>query len=196
MSVNLIDSDVYGDLFGADDMRALFDDDARLQRMVDVEAALARAQASLGIIPQSAADNITAHARLDIFDRAELARRTGLAAAPVMGLVAQLAKASGEDAGRYVHWGATTQDIVDTGLVLQMRDGFNVLETQIKTVSSALAKLAQDHSKTVMVGRTYLQHALPITFGYKAAVWLSSLLDVQDRLFRVRERAIDRKSVV
>lgn len=189
MSVTLIDSEIFGDLFSTNDMRNLFDDAAQLQRMVDVEAALARAQASIGIIPQSAADEITAKARFENFDHVELARQTSLAAAPVMGLVAQLSKICGDDAGRYVHWGATTQDIVDTALVLQMRDGFGLLEQQIETVSSTLAKLAASHSGTIMMGRTYLQHALPITFGYKAAVWLSGLLDVCDRLERVKQRA-------
>jgi 3-carboxy-cis,cis-muconate cycloisomerase len=190
MSVNPLDSEIYGDLFGTAEMRAVFDDKAGLQRMLDVEAALARAQAGLGVIPQDAADVIARKAKLDQIDLAELARRTKLAAAPVAGLAALLSKACGSQAGRYVHWGATTQDIADTALVLQMRDGFELLQSEIAGVTSALAGLADRHRATVMAGRTYGQQALPITFGLKAAVWLAGLIEARAELDHVRGQAL------
>lgn len=190
MTSDPISSEILGDLFGTADMRALFDDDARLQKMLDVEAALARAQARIGMIPEAAAVEISDKARSSIIDRPDLARRTKLAGAPVAGLVAQLGQACDGDAGRYVHWGATTQDIVDTGLVLQMRGGLEILNRETDAVCAALKTLAENHRGSVMAGRTYLQHALPVSFGYKAAIWLAGLLDARTSLNQAAERAL------
>ena len=123
MSVSPIDSSVYGGLFTTPAMRAVFSDEARLQRMLDVEAALARAQAKLGLIPAEAAREITAKADVSRFDLAAIGRGTELVGYPIVPLVKALGQACAGDAGRWVHWGATTQDIMDTGLVLQLRDG-------------------------------------------------------------------------
>ncbi|MGH7085302.1 MAG: 3-carboxy-cis,cis-muconate cycloisomerase, partial [Acetobacteraceae bacterium] len=126
MPVNPADSEVFGTLYGSDAMRAVFDDRAWLQRMLDVEAALARVEARLGLIPADAALAITGAARLTNLDLAALAEATRNIGYPVVGLVKELNRAAGA-AGRWTHWGATTQDIMDTALVLQIHDGIDLI---------------------------------------------------------------------
>ncbi|MES2711195.1 MAG: 3-carboxy-cis,cis-muconate cycloisomerase [Pseudomonadota bacterium] len=190
MSVNPADQTVFGALYGTDAMRAVFAERAYLQRMLDVEAALARAQAKLGIVPDEAAATITAAAdaaRLDLPALAAATRNTGY---PVVGLVRQLSALSGAEAGRWTHWGATTQDIMDTATVLQMRDGLDLIEAELRGLCAALTKRVAEHRDTVMAGRTHLQHALPVTLGYKCAVWLAPLLTMLERLDQLRPRAL------
>jgi 3-carboxy-cis,cis-muconate cycloisomerase len=177
-------------LYGADDMRAVFDDRASLQRMLDVEAALARVQARLGIIPEAAAEPITAAATVDRLSIAEIAASTKIVGYPVVGLVKALGRAAGGDASRYVHWGATTQDILDTAIVLQIRQGLDIVEDGVRAIIRALAAAAQRHRSDIMAGRSHLQHALPITFGYKCAVWLAPLIDHVERLREARRRVL------
>ncbi len=190
MPVNPADGAVLGALYGTDAMRAAMDEDAFLQRMLDVEAALARAQARLGIIPAEAAATITDAARAEHLDRTAMAAATRNTGYPVVALVKQLTSLAGPEAGRWTHWGATTQDIMDTGLVLQVRDGLALIEADLRATCAAFATMAATHRDTVMAGRTHLQHALPVTFGYKVAVWLSPLLASLDGLGRVRDRAL------
>jgi 3-carboxy-cis,cis-muconate cycloisomerase len=172
-------------------MRAAMGEHAFLQRMLDVEAALARAQARLSIIPAAAAVAITeAASDASRLDRAAMAAATRNTGYPVVALVKQLTALAGPDAGRWTHWGATTQDIMDTAVVLQVRDGLALIEADLRATCAALARMAATHRDTVMAGRTHLQHALPVTFGYKVAVWLSPLLASIDALPRVRERAL------
>ncbi len=185
MTVGAIDSAIYGGLFTTGPMRAVFGDRARLQRMLDVEAALARAQAKLGLIPQAAAVEITAKADVAGFDLDAIRAGTELAGYPIIPLVKALSEACAGDAGRYVHWGATTQDIIDTGLVLQMRDGLELIDADLAAIEVALADLARRHRDTPMAGRTHLQHALPITFGFKCASWLAPLQRQRARLARL-----------
>jgi 3-carboxy-cis,cis-muconate cycloisomerase len=190
MPVNPADSPVLGALYGTDAMRAVMGEIAFLQRMLDVEAALARAQAGLGIVPAEAATAITAAAdarRLDLPALAAATRNTGY---PVVGLVKQLSALAGEEAGRWTHWGATTQDIMDTAVVLQLRDGLALIEAELAAVNAGFARMAAAHRSTVMAGRTHLQHALPVTFGYKVAVWLSPLLTMAERLAQLRPRVL------
>jgi 3-carboxy-cis,cis-muconate cycloisomerase len=191
MPVNPADGAVLGALYGTDAMRAAMGEDAFLQRMLDVEAALARAQARLSIIPAEAAATITeAASDASRLDRAAMAAATRNTGYPVVALVKQLTALAGPDAGRWTHWGATTQDIMDTAVVLQVRDGLALIEADLRATCTALARMAAAHRDTVMAGRTHLQHALPVTFGYKVAVWLSPLLASIDALPRVRERAL------
>jgi 3-carboxy-cis,cis-muconate cycloisomerase len=185
MSVSPIDSSVYGGLFTTPAMRAVFADEARLQRMLDVEAALARAQAKLGLIPAEAAVEITARADVSGFDLAGIGRGTELVGYPIVPLIKALSQACARDAGRYVHWGATTQDIIDTGLVLQLRDGLELIREDLEGIETALADLARRYRDTPMAGRTHAQHALPITFGFKCALWLAPLQRLADRLARL-----------
>jgi 3-carboxy-cis,cis-muconate cycloisomerase len=154
--------------------------------MLDVEAALARAQARLGLIPAAAAAEITARARLERFDLDAIRRGTELAGYPIVPLVRALSQACDGDAGRYVHWGATTQDIVDSALVLQIRDALALLEGDLDTILRRLGELSQQYRDTPMAGRSHLQHALPITFGFKCAVWLSALQRHRRRLAALR----------
>ncbi|MDJ0391645.1 3-carboxy-cis,cis-muconate cycloisomerase [Roseomonas sp. E05] len=190
MAVNPADGAVFGALYGTDAMRAVLDERAILQRMLDVEAALARAQARLGIVPQAAAEAITAAARAERLDLPALAVATRNTGYPVVGLVKQLSAAAGPEAGRWTHWGATTQDIVDSATVLVLRDALGLLGPELDRLCAALAARAEEHRDTVMAGRTHLQHALPVTFGYKCAVWLAPLLAMRERLAQLRPRVL------
>jgi 3-carboxy-cis,cis-muconate cycloisomerase len=190
VTVSTIDSAVFGNLFTTEAMRAVFGDRSRLQRMLDVEAALAHAEAGLGLIPAAAAQEIAAKAEVGRFDLEALRAGTELAGYPIVPLVKALNAACEGEAGRYVHWGATTQDIVDTGLVLQIRDGLGLIAADLAAIALALAELARRHRDTAMAGRTHLQHALPITFGFKCAVWLDAVRRQQKRLEQVRQEVL------
>jgi 3-carboxy-cis,cis-muconate cycloisomerase len=194
MPLGVLDSVLFADMFGTAAMRAVFDDRAFLLRCLEVEAALARAEARAGIVPAAAASAISeavagfAEGRL-VLDLVRLKRETETVGYPILPLVRQLADAAGE-AGRYVHWGATTQDIMDTAVVLQMRAGLGLLGADLDAARGHLADLARRHRDTTMAGRTHLQHALPITFGYKAAVWLAGLDRHAERLAQLRPRVL------
>lgn len=187
MPINPADSPILGTLYGSDAMRAVFDEQTYVQRMLDVEAALARVQARLGIIPAEAAGAITAAAKFENLDVAELAASARNVGYPVIGLVTGLARASGE-AGAWTHWGATTQDIMDTGTVLQCRDGIALVRAELLAIVAALAIQADRHRLTVMAGRTHLQQALPITFGLKCAIWAQPLIAHVARIDQLRPR--------
>lgn len=187
--VSALDSPIHGRSFADDRVRAIFSGEAFLARCVETEVALARAQARLGIIPKAAAEGISAAAaRLDL-DMERLRAETEIVGYPILPLVEQLAPLAGE-AGRHLHWGATTQDIMDTATVLQVRDGLALISKRVEAVRDALAALAQEHRDTPMAGRTHLQHALPVTFGYKAAVWLSSFDRHAERLREIAPRVL------
>jgi 3-carboxy-cis,cis-muconate cycloisomerase len=194
MAIAALDSAVFADMFGTAAMRAVFGDDALLARCVEVEGALARAQGRLGIIPAEAAEAI-AHAASslaagrDALDVVRLKKETETVGYPILPLVRQIAERTGE-AGRYLHWGATTQDIMDTAAVLQIRAGLELIEADLTAVRGHLAELARKYRDTPMAGRTHLQHALPVTFGYKAAVWLYALDRHADRLRELRPRVL------
>jgi 3-carboxy-cis,cis-muconate cycloisomerase len=187
MPTNPADSPILGTLYGSDAMRAVFDERAQLQRMLDVEAALARVQARLGIIPAEAADAITQAARIEHLNIEQLAATARNVGAPVVGVVNGLSRAAGE-AGAWTHWGATTQDIVDTATVLQIREGLALIRASLRSMTTALAAQADKHRRTVMAGRTYLQQALPTTLGLKCAVWLQPLIGHVQRLDALRPR--------
>lgn len=181
---------LYDDLFGTDAMRALFGDPRRIACMLEVEAALARASAKIGLVPPAAAAAITEAARSLVPDIGALREGTRKTGQPVTALIRQLAAAAGQEAGPWVHWGATTQDIVDTGLVLQLRDALAAIEVQTTGLIGALADRAECHRDTVMIGRTLQQQALPVTLGYKCAIWLAPFLDHLDRLEALRPRLL------
>jgi 3-carboxy-cis,cis-muconate cycloisomerase len=187
MPVNPADSPILGTLYGSDAMRAVFDERTYFQRMLDVEAALARVQARLGIIPADAADAITQAARVENLSTEELAASARNVGYPVVGLVAGLSRAAGE-AGGWTHWGATTQDIMDTATVLQVREGLSLVRASLCAMVKALAEQADKHRHTVMAGRTHLQQALPTTLGLKCAVWAQPLIVHVHRLDELRAR--------
>ncbi|MBX5454359.1 MAG: adenylosuccinate lyase family protein [Acidobacteriia bacterium] len=191
MPVNPADGAVFGALFGSEAMRAIFDERAFFQRMLDVEATLAEVEAELGLIPAFAARAIRAAARVENLDFAALAASTRKVGYPVVGLVHALSAAAetlAPGAGRYTHWGATTQDILDTAQVLQIRDALALIRSDLVATIAAWAHQAEQHRQTVMAGRTHLQHAAPVTFGLKCAVWFTPLLEHVERLDTLRPR--------
>jgi 3-carboxy-cis,cis-muconate cycloisomerase len=189
MASTVFDSEIFADIFGTPEMRAIFSDDNLIACYVRTEVALALAQGHVGVIPPAHAATIAAMAPTVAIDRRELKREVENVGYPILGLVRQLSAALGE-AGRYVHWGATTQDIMDTAVVLQIRDGLALIEHDLTAVATALADLSTRHRDTVMAGRTHLQQALPVTFGYKTAVWLAMIERHRRRLQQVRERVL------
>jgi 3-carboxy-cis,cis-muconate cycloisomerase len=194
MPMGVLDSTIFADMFGTRAMRRIFGDEALLARCTEVEAALARAQGRLGIIPAEAAAAISqAEHRLAngqaALDLTRLKKETETVGYPILPLVRQLAGLAGE-AGRFLHWGATTQDIMDTAAVLQIRAGLGLIEEDLTAARKHLAALARRYRDTPMAGRTHLQHALPVTFGYKAAVWLSTLDRHSDRLLELGPRVL------
>jgi 3-carboxy-cis,cis-muconate cycloisomerase len=190
MASTVFDSGIFRDMFGTPEMREVFSDEGYLARCLEVEAALARAQASVGVIPAAAAREITAQARLANLDLARLKADCENVGYPIVGLVAQLAQACGGDAGGYVHWGATTQDIMDTAVVLQVRQALELVEADLAACTGLLAGIARTQRDVPMAGRTHLQHALPVTFGYKAAIWRDPLVRHLERLQQLRPRVL------
>src|SRR3984957_5892682 len=194
MTIGMLQSTVFGDLFGTASMRDVFGEPALFQNCAVVEAALARAQARLGIIPQEAAAAISKVADAILsgeqpLDFERLKRETATVGFPILPLVRQLADRAGE-AGRWLHWGATTQDIMDSAAVLQIRDGLALIDADLTILRGHLAALATKHRDTPMPGRTFFQQALPITFGYKAAVWLSAFDRHAERLAELKKRVL------
>jgi 3-carboxy-cis,cis-muconate cycloisomerase len=170
-------------------MRAVSDDAAYLQHMLDFEAALARAEAQVGVIPASAVGPIANACRAELFDQgklAEAATRSGNLAIPlVKALTADVARADA-DAARYVHWGATSQDVIDTAVMLGLRAAIDALLTDLDRAIAGFAGLARQHRGTAMVARTWLQHALPMPFGLKLAEYAAALHRSRTRLTRLR----------
>jgi len=184
---------LFNRLFYSGAMLAVFSDQNRLQRMLDFESALASAEAALGLIPEDASRIISAACNvgnLNLASLSEQAERAGNLAIPLVKQLSQVVGKSNSDAARYVHWGATSQDVIDTGLVLQMREALALVEDQLRDLHAELVSLSERHTDTVMPGRTWLQHAVPITFGWKAAGWLDAVLRHQARLNEVRSRAL------
>ncbi|GAA3987702.1 3-carboxy-cis,cis-muconate cycloisomerase [Streptomyces plumbiresistens] len=161
-------------------------DRAFLQALLDAEAALTRAQAALGLAPQEAATAVTEAARADRFDVRSLAERARGGGNPVIPLVADLTEAVGAEYGPYVHRGATSQDIMDTAMMLVAERALDPVLADLARTERALARLAAEHRDTAMPGRTLTQHAVPTTFGLKAAGWRSLVLDARDRVTPVR----------
>lgn len=180
-------------LFTTDAMRAIFSASARLARMLEFEAALARAEARAGVIPQAAADAIALQCDAARFDTGEIdaaARTAGNVAIPLVAALTRAVGAVDADAKGYVHWGATSQDAIDTGLVLQLRDALALIDADLARLAGALAMQARRHTATVLSGRTWLQQALPITLGVKLAAIVSALDRHRDRIASLRSRAL------
>ena len=189
-------SHLYASLFYQADMTEIFSDHALLKYMIQAEVALAKAQAQVGVIPESAAAIIADVANtqgIQAIDFENLAIATGLAgniAIPFVKQFTAAVKAVDEDASRYVHWGATSQDILDTACILQARDALDVVEFQLRHAYAASLELAEKYRAEVMIGRTWLQQALPITFGHKAARWASSFKRDLERLEQMKARVL------
>jgi 3-carboxy-cis,cis-muconate cycloisomerase len=183
-------SDLFAGLYARGRVNEAVDDRAWIQAMLDVEAALAQACASQGSIPDDAADAIARACRAETFDIAEIGRLAARSASPVVPLVQILRERVGGAAAQHVHQGATSQDVVDTAMMLLARRALVPLLEDAGAVADAAARLAQLHRDTPMVGRTLLQQALPTTFGLRAAGWLMGMLETVRALAVVREEAL------
>jgi len=177
-------------LFTTPAMAELFSARALVASMLRVESALARTLARVGVIPADAADAIAAACRVELYDPNEIFAESAIAGTPVIPLVRMLTERVDAPARGYVHWGATSQDVADTAMVLQMRDGLALLVHELHAVADGAATLADRHRRTVMAGRTLLQHASPITFGLKAARWLALTVRQMRALDVLRSRAL------
>jgi len=190
MSVTVIDSELFGDQFSTPEMRAVFEDIATLQAWIDVEVALARIEAELGIIPAEAAEAIAGAGDAGRYDLAALKREMDRTAHPIVPLVRAMDALCPDGLGEYVHWGATTQDILDTGTVLQVRRALMLTAAGLDSLLETLVNLARTHRDTPLAGRTHGQQALPVTLGYKAAVWVAEVRRHRARLDELRPRVL------
>jgi 3-carboxy-cis,cis-muconate cycloisomerase len=188
-ATTVLDSALFRDAFGTPAMRAVFSDHALVGRYIEVEIALAKAEARCGVIPREAAETIAKHPGIAALDFELLRQETDNVGYPILPLVHQMSRQCGE-AGRYVHWGATTQDIMDTATVLQIRDALRLIENDIAELRRILADLSRRYRDTPMAGRTHLQQALPVTFGYKTAIWLAMFDRHTERLAQLKPRVL------
>lgn len=182
-----LDSAILGPLFSDDEIASLLSDKAFVGALIEVEIALAHAEARGGVIPTNAAQQI-AHAQAEKIDVAALARGTARSGFPIIALVQELRKQVSADALPYIHWGATTQDIMDTACVLQLRGVAKLFTSRLAEIVRNLSALASTHRHTVLAGRTHSQQALPITFGLKVTAWLAPLLRHLQRLEEILPR--------
>lgn len=188
-STTVLDSILFRDAFGTAAMREVFSDFSLVSRYAEVEIALAKAEARCGVIPADAADEIAKRTDVSALDFDLLRQETDIVGYPILPLVHQMVKQCG-DAGRYVHWGATTQDIMDTAVILQVRAGLEIIEADIAALRGILAGLSKRYRDTPMAGRTHLQQALPVTFGYKTAIWLAMFDRHAERLVQLKPRVL------
>lgn len=187
---HITDSRFFGDRYATPASRKIFCDDCRKQRWLDIEAVLAQAQAELGMIPEKAARQITATARVEVLDLDAVRAEINASGHSLVGLLRVLQGSCPEDSGQYIHFGATTQDIQDTGQVLEMRDVLDEVERYLHRLVARTADLAEEHAATVALGRTHAQPALPMSFGLKVAGWLDELLRHCERLEILRPRVL------
>jgi 3-carboxy-cis,cis-muconate cycloisomerase len=185
-----LDSQIFGPLFSDSEINQLLSDEAYVRVLVQVEAALARAEARVGVIPPSAAEEISKSADPTKIDLASLSKGTVRSGFPIIALVQELRRLAGGQAAAYVHWGATTQDIMDTACVLQLRAAGKLYKERLLDLARQLSGLSDRHRATVMAGRTHGQQALPVSFGLKVASWLAPLLRHLERLDEISPRLL------
>ena len=190
MAASIIDSSIFQGIFTTDAMRQVWSDENRTAKYVEIERALAVVQGRLGIIPKEAADEIVRHCRIENIDMARLRQQTERIGYPILGVVTQLNQLCRDKLGEFVHWGATTQDITDTATVLQIREALELVDGELAAIAQACAKLAKEHRLTPVIGRSNLQQAIPVTFGYKIAGLLSAVLRHRERLAQLKERVL------
>lgn len=187
MGSHVIDLVMLRNNFGTEEMRKVWDDKNRLQQHLKIEAALAQAEGELGIIPIEAAEKIRAVATVEKYTVEEIAAEAAKIKHSFMATINAIQNQAGE-AGEFVHYGATTQDIVDTGAMLQLKESYEIILRDTQAITEKLAELAKKYQYTIMVGRTHGMQALPTTFGYKLAVWLDEFGRHQERLQEMKER--------
>jgi 3-carboxy-cis,cis-muconate cycloisomerase len=190
MAATALDSAIFCDIFSTPQMRQIFSDEARTAYCLEIEAALARAQAGLGIIPEHAAREIVRQCRIENIDFARLKKQTERIGYPILGIVQQIVDLCADGLGEWCHWGATTQDITDTAAILQVRAALQLVEKEIDAIAGALADLSRRYRDTPMAGRSNLQQAVPLTFGFKTAALLAAMQRHRERLAQLRPRVL------
>ncbi|MDA0655462.1 MAG: adenylosuccinate lyase family protein [Proteobacteria bacterium] len=188
MPITAIDSVYFGQIFASQRMKGVFSDKGRFEGWVEMEGGLARAQGRIGMIPADAAKIISDAAQIDKIDTDAIIEAYKKKGSRIVPLVRALVDAVGPEAGRYVHWSSTTQDVIDTGLVLQYKKAVVILDEMLTRLEDVLADHCRTHRDTVMPGRTMMQQASPISFGHKAAIWLSEINRHHDRLDEIKPR--------
>jgi len=184
---------LFDELFSYEALQRVFSDESGVQSMLNFEAALARAEARTGVIPEIDARKITEKCGAQHFDLTAIRKETaraGNAAIPLIKMLTDLVATEDKNAARFVHWGATSQDVIDTGCVLQLRRAFELMDQDLSRLSATLAALAEKYRETPVVARTWMQHALPTTFGFIVASWLDAMLRHRQRLAEIRSRAL------
>jgi adenylosuccinate lyase len=188
MASSVFDQILLRHLWGTDELRAIFCDETRVQKWFDFEAALALEQGALGIIPQRAADEIARKAKVANISLDEVAAEVRRVKHPLVPSLRALQRCCEGDLGEYVHFGPTTQDVLDTGMILQTKDAHAIFLRDLRAIGRELVRLAGTHRATPMAGRTHVVQALPITFGHKVAIWLSELGRHHERLRQLEPR--------
>jgi 3-carboxy-cis,cis-muconate cycloisomerase len=190
MTATALDSVIFRDIFSTAEMRHVFSDEARTGYYLEIEAALARAQARLGIIPDKAAQEIVRQCKIGNIDLSRLKQQTERIGYPILGVVQQIVDLCADGLGEWCHWGATTQDITDTAAVLQIRAALDLVEKDMEAIAAALADLSRRYRDTPMAGRSNLQQAVPLTFGFKMAALLAAMQRHRERLAQLRPRVL------
>jgi len=188
MASHVIDMELLKANFSTEEMRRIWSDEGRLQAQLDVEAALALAEAELGIIPAEAAETIARHAKAELMNVRELAQEGLKLKHSLMSMIKKLQQLCGPEHGEWVHYGATTQDIVDTGMMLQLKAAHGIIVRDLRAVARELARLAREHRETPMAGRSHGIQGLPTTFGFKMAVLLDEVIRHLNRLREAESR--------
>jgi 3-carboxy-cis,cis-muconate cycloisomerase len=190
MGSTAVDSLIFRGIFSTEAMRRIWSDENRIQKYLDIEVALAKVQAKLGIIPAEAAAEIAKHGEVSQFDMLQLKKRTEAIGYPVLPVVEQLVKLCSDGLGEWAHWGTTTQDITDTAAVLQIRESLDLVEADLDNICDSLRAMAEKYRETPLAGRSNLQQAVPITFGFKMAVLLAAFERHRERLAELRPRLL------
>ncbi len=190
MPATLLDSNVFKDIFTTAEMRHVFSDEFRTACYLEVEAALARVQGRLGMIPQDATEEIANKCKVEHIDFAKLKATTERIGYPILGVVQQIVALCDKGLGEWCHWGATTQDITDTATIMQIRAGLDLIEADMEKIAAALADLSRRYRDTPMAGRSNLQQAVPLTFGFKCACLLAAMQRHRERLRQLRPRVL------
>ena len=190
MTATALNSAIFRDIFSTPEMRQVFSDEARTAYYLEIEAALARVQGRLGIIPQQAAREIESKCRIENIDLGRLKQQTERIGYPILGVVQQIVELCADGLGEWCHWGATTQDITDTAAILQIRAALDLVEREMEAIARALAELSRRYRDTPMAGRSNLQQAVPLTFGFKTAALLAAMQRHRERLAQMRPRVL------
>ena len=190
MTATALNSVIFRDIFSTAEMRRVFSDEARTGYYLEIEAALARVQGRLGIIPEQAAHEIVRQCRIENIDLARLKQQTERIGYPILGVVQQIVGLCADGLGEWCHWGATTQDITDTAAILQIRAALDLVEKDMEAIAAALADLSRRYRDTPMAGRSNLQQAVPLTFGFKTAALLAAMQRHRERLAQLRPRVL------